>query len=325
MSHHFSGPNLAFPGGDARLNFTDLFAFPKAGDNNKSILIMNVHPSIGVNPRGPTTTVPFSTTALYEIMIDTDGDAVANIAYSVRFSASKGDAQTATLRRVEGAPATGLGENGQVILKGAPVSMGQQPTVTNAGDYRFFAGWRSDPFFFDAVGAVNNLHFTGSDFFVDKNVCSIVLEVPNAQLGSQKLGLWCRVLDSATGSWVQVDRGARPSQAPFLAGDALGAYIAAEPAGDAQFIAPFAHSLEHTGGYTPDQARQVAITLLPDMLSFVPARQASFPNNGRALTDDAAAHFLSVISNGKVTGDGLTAHHDLSADFPYAGPPHNLG
>ena len=32
MSHHYSGPNLAFPRGDARLDFTDLYAFPKPGE-----------------------------------------------------------------------------------------------------------------------------------------------------------------------------------------------------------------------------------------------------------------------------------------------------
>jgi hypothetical protein len=51
--------------------------------------------------------------------------------------------------------------------------------VTQAGEYLFFAGWRSDPFFFDAGGALNDFQFTGSDFFADKDVCSIVLEVPN--------------------------------------------------------------------------------------------------------------------------------------------------
>src|SRR5258705_2115937 len=52
MSHHYSGPNFAFPRGDARLDFTDLFAFPKPGDPSKSILIMDVHPSVGVTPPG---------------------------------------------------------------------------------------------------------------------------------------------------------------------------------------------------------------------------------------------------------------------------------
>jgi hypothetical protein len=42
MSHHYSGPNIGFPRGDARLDLTDLYAFPKPGDPDKSILIMNV-------------------------------------------------------------------------------------------------------------------------------------------------------------------------------------------------------------------------------------------------------------------------------------------
>ena len=50
MSHHYSGPDFGFPQGDARLDFTDLYAFPKPGDGGKSILIMNVHPSAGENP-----------------------------------------------------------------------------------------------------------------------------------------------------------------------------------------------------------------------------------------------------------------------------------
>jgi Domain of unknown function (DUF4331) len=126
MSHHYSGPNFVFPRGDARLDYTDLYAFPTPGDPSKSILIMNVHPSVGVDPPGPTTAEPFAPEALYEIKIDTDGDAVADIAYRVRFASSEGGAQTATLRRVEGAQAAGTGEGGQVIVEGAPVSMGRE-------------------------------------------------------------------------------------------------------------------------------------------------------------------------------------------------------
>jgi Domain of unknown function (DUF4331) len=51
------------------------------GEADKSILIMNVHPSAVVNPPGPTTAEPFAPEALYELKIDTDGDAVADIAY----------------------------------------------------------------------------------------------------------------------------------------------------------------------------------------------------------------------------------------------------
>jgi hypothetical protein len=220
MSHHYSGPNWGFPHGDARLDLTDLYAFPKPGDAGKSILIMNVHPSVrdyldGENPLGPTTAEPFATEALYELKIDTDENAVADIAYRVRFSSSEGGPQTATLRRVEGAQAAGTGDGGQAIVEGAPVSTGREAQVTRDGDYRFFAGWRSDPFFFDRQGALNNLQFTGDDYFADQDVCSIVLEVPNSALGPKEVGLWHRTLVPADGpgrDWVQAERGARPLQ-----------------------------------------------------------------------------------------------------------------
>jgi hypothetical protein len=232
MSHHFSGgPNLVFPRGDARLNLTDLFAFPKPGDPTKSILIMDVHPSVGLNPPGPTTGEPFAPEALYEIKIDTNGDAVADIAYQVRFAHSDDGAQTATLRRMDGAQAAGTGEGRQVIVDGAPVSTGWEAQVTQVGDYRFFAGWRSDPFFFDVRGAQNDFQFTGDDFLVDKDVCSIVLEVPSSRLGLEEVGLWARTLVQAGdgGGWVQADRGAGPLQITFLVGEQNEVYRAGEP------------------------------------------------------------------------------------------------
>lgn len=312
MSHHYSGPNLAFPHEDARLDFTDLFVFPKPGGSSKTILIMDVHPSVGLNPPGPTVAEPFAPNALYEILIDTNGDLIADVTYSVRFTPSTEGQQTATLRR-----------SGEIIVDEAPVSIIPDPIVTNAGEYHFFAGWRSDPFFFDTMGALNNLQFTGQDFFTDKDVCSIALAVPNSELGSRKLNLWARTVDGASGNWVQADRGSHASQEPFLAGDATLAYLSAEPANDAQFIPVFAHALQHTGGYTAEEATRVASTvLLPDVLPYQPGREASYPSNGRALIDDAGGYFLSILTNGRTNGGGLRPHTDLLADFPFVGPPH---
>jgi len=334
MSHHYSGPNWGFPRGDARLDLTDLYAFPKPGDAGKSILIMNVHPSVrdfldGENPLGATTSEPFASEALYELKVDTDGDAVADIAYRIRFFSSAGETQTATLRRVEGAPAAGMGDDGQAIVEGAPVSMGREARVTRAGDYRFFAGWRSDPFFFDRRGAIQNFQFTGDDYFADKNVCSIVMEVPNSALGSKNVGLWHRTLAKADGAgWVQAERAARPLQVFLILGfsDAdREAYLSGNPVDDDRFSAGFAHALEHTGGYTPEEARRVAGTMLPEILSYDPTRPASFPGNGRTLTDDAVDVFLAILTNGKVTGDKVGPHGDLLAEFPYLGPPHIAG
>jgi hypothetical protein len=322
MSHHYSGPDFGFPHGDARLDFTDLYAFPKPGDASKSILIMNVHPSTGANPPGPTTDVALSPDAIYELRIDTNGDNVADIAYRVRVTSAKDGSQTATLRRVEGAQAAGIGDDGQVIVDAVPVSTEAEAHVADAGDYRFFVGWRSDPFFFDVNGALNNLQFTGDDYFAKADVCSIVLELPNSALGNKRLGIWARTIDGSSGKWVQADRGARPQQTPFLSGEQNAAYLGAEPADDARFIPVFAHALEHAGGYTPAEATRVAATLLPDVLQYDSTRPASFPDNGRALADDVVDFFIPILTNGKVKGDNVGPHKDLLAEFPYVGAPH---
>jgi hypothetical protein len=313
MSHHYSGPDFGFPIGDGRLDFCDLYAFPKPGDTSKSILIMDVHPSVGVAPEGPTSAEPFAPEAIYELRIDTDRDAVADIAYRVRFSPSE-----------NGADAAGMDDGGEAIIEGAPVSTGSEAQVTEAGDYRFFAGWRSDPFFFDVGGALNDFQFTGEDYFADKDVCSIVLEVPNGELGAEEVGLWHRTLVGADGGdWTQVERGARTQQVVFLVpNEEKEAYVGGEPADDARFVDSIAHGLEHTGGYAPGEAKRLAQTMLPDILPYDHTRPVAYPDNGRLLTDDVADPFIAILTNGKVTQDKVGPHQDFLPEFPYLGPPH---
>src|SRR5258708_1869395 len=121
---------------------------------------MNVHPAGIASPPGLTTAEPFATEALYETRIDTNGDAVADIAYRVRFSSSADGSQTATVRRVGGAQAAETGDSGQVIVEAAPVSTGGDARVTEAGRSRFFAGGRRDPLLLDIRGCSNHLQFT---------------------------------------------------------------------------------------------------------------------------------------------------------------------
>jgi hypothetical protein len=210
------------------------------------------------------------------------------------------------------------------MVENAPVSVDREALVTNAGDYRFFFGWRSDSFFFDVNGNFNHMQFTGDDFFKDKNVCSIVIELPNSALGTSAVGIWARTVDKTADGWVQADRGGRPLQAVFLVGEQREAYLSGEPANDDRFIGVFAHELEHTGGYSPEDAASVARKLLPDILSYDFRRPVSFPHNGRTLTDDVVDVFLSMLTNGKVTGDKVGPHGDLLDEFPYLGPPHKV-
>jgi hypothetical protein len=129
--------------------------------------------------------------------------------------------------------------------------------------------------------------------------------------------------DGAGEGWVQADRGALPAQSVFLSGEENAAYLSGEPADAARFVAVFEHSLEHAGGYSPEEARRVAGKPLPDLLRYDPTRPASFAGNGRALTDDVQNAFLAILTNGKVTEDKIGPHGDLLAEFPYLGPPHN--
>jgi len=148
------------PGGNAKTDITDIYAFQKPGDDDKSILILNV------NPLAPTLAKSFEDKGLYQLKIDTDGDALAEVAFRIQFTPVDDDGrQWATVRRDDGTNANDDENSGEVIIEHAPVSFGSEAHVTKSGDYRFFAGLRSDPFFFDLIGFLHNFSFTGSDFF----------------------------------------------------------------------------------------------------------------------------------------------------------------
>jgi Domain of unknown function (DUF4331) len=223
---------------------------------------------------------------------------------------------------LRGKQAAGIGDDGEVIVQQAPVSFGQEGLVTNAGDHRFFFGWRSDPFFFDVNGNFNHMQFTGDDFFKDKNICSVVIELANSVLRPNHVGIWGRILVKTQEGWIQVERGRRPMQAVFLVGEEREAYLSGEPANDDRFIGVFAHELEHTGGYSPEDAAEIARRLLKDILPYNPRERVRFPDNDRTLTDDVVDVCLSIYANRNVT-DKVGPHRDLLGEFPYLGPPHD--
>jgi Domain of unknown function (DUF4331) len=190
MADHLDSPGLKSPNMDARIDITDIYAFQKPGEPSKSILILNV------NPLAPTLAKEFDPDAVYELKIDNNGDTFADIAFRITFSHVENGKQFATVRRATGRRAAGEGRTGHKLFHRVPVSFGPQAHVETSGPYRFFAGIRSDPFFFDLMGFLAGFKFTGTDFFIDKNVFSMVLEVPNRQgLGpNPKIGCWARVL-----------------------------------------------------------------------------------------------------------------------------------
>ncbi len=255
------------PNGDPRTDITDIYAFLKPGDPTKSILILNV------NPLAPLLAKAFNSQAVYELNIDTDGDAVADRSFRIRFSEVEGGSQTATVHLAAGSVAAGINDGGDAVIAAAPVSFGPEPLITARGAYRFFAGMRSDPFFFDLLGFIDDFNFSHGDFFADKNVFGIVLEVPNSALGTTAAttSLWGRTLLAQNGSLVRDDRMGRAAiNTVFNHGQDKNIFNAIDPSQDLTastaegitFVASFASTLKALGG-NPG----LATVLLPDVLT----------------------------------------------------------
>ncbi len=299
------------------LNITDFYAFRKPGDAHKTVLIMNV------NPMPPKLSASFDLAAVYEFRVDTNGDDVADSAFRVTFSAYENGQQTATVRWATGQQATSNDDSGEIIIANAPVSFGVQAQVTNAGEYAFFAGVRSDPFFFDLMGFCNNLKFTGTDYFLDKDVFGIVLEVPNSMFGgSSKVGLWSRVLWSHDGEWLQVARLGLPLvNILFNAPTEKDLFNRSEPAQQKGLFMDKVVAQLESMGHTASRAQEVALMFIPDILHYDSSSSQGF-FNGRRLTDDVADIILNLVTAGKVTTDMVEAHNDYLEVFPYLGQAH---
>jgi Domain of unknown function (DUF4331) len=308
--HHNDVPNL-----DPRTDITDLYVFQKPGDLSKSILILNV------NPEAPTHANCFDPQASYELKIDTNNDFEAEVAFHVLFSSLDDGQQTATLYLATGEAARCAGPVGEIIIEHASVSFTKEARIIPAGQYRFFAGLRSDPFFADPNGFVNNMQWTGRDGWWGKNVFAIVLEVPNSALGLQpRIGIWGRTMIQTPGKFTPVNQMGRPGTNVFRQG------------ADTNTIPPV-HQREHfnsryvamfqTFGYTEAQANELALQWLPDILPYDYTIPAGYPN-GRQLADDVVDNVIEIMTQGKMKDDLVTAHTNYLVDFPYLGIPHEV-
>jgi len=318
MAHHVSGLGLGPTSMDPRSHITDLYAFQKPGDPHKTILVMDI------NPHSPITADAVDSESVYDFGVDTDADAAIDVAFRVRFSPVVANSQTASVQLATGRQAAADLDAGETIIQEAPVTFGTEPQITTVGDFRFFGGLRSDPFFADPVGAGNNFQWTGKDFFADKNVFGIVLEVPNSALGpNSPVGIWARVLVPHDGRLVQGDRAGRPGiDATFnQSDDDKRVWNQQEPSKDRDlFLDKFASVFENAG-HPKDRATTLAGSLLPDLLTYDYSNSDGFPN-GRNLNDDVINMGIALLSNGAVPHDGLRPHADLQSDFPFLGTPH---
>jgi hypothetical protein len=333
MSNHFTGLSLGPPLGDQRLDLCDLYAFQSPVDPTRTVLILNANPQAdALHPD-----------AIYRLAIDNDGDYLDDIAISYVFSPPTDGAQTFDVFVATGEEARSAEAVGTKVVAGGDVSFGAQANVVTAGDHTFFAGSRSDAFFFDYDGIKNlfdirgNRNFTaphfggpspwtGVDSNTEANVFSTVVELPTSALGADPdLHIWGRCSVRRDGQLLHVDRAGHPSVSSFFNTDETKEeYNASVPVHDRErWTDLFVHLMGHTGGYTRDEAIAAidAEGLLPDVLTFDPSKPARYPN-GRVFSDDVINHRLLFLSKGDVPPPGLAPHSDTLEEFPYLGNPH---
>jgi hypothetical protein len=333
MSNHFTGLSLGPPLGDQRLDLCDLYAFQSPVDPARTVLILNANPNAdALHPD-----------AIYRLAVDNDGDFLNDLAITYVFALPEGGRQTFDAYIATGAQARSPEPVGTKVVDGAAVSFGRAANVVTAGDYTFFAGSRSDAFFFDYDG-INNLfdtrggrnftapHLGGKspwthvDSNIEANVFSTVIELPTSELGAgPDIRIWGRCSLRRDGRLLHVDRAGHPSVSSFFNTDETKEeYNASEPVHDRErWTDQFVHLMGHTGNYTREEAIAAidAEGLLPDMLTFDPSRPAEYPN-GRSFTDDVINHRLSFLTKGDAPPTGLKPHTDTLGEFPYIGNPH---
>ena len=333
MSNHFTGLSLGPPLGDQRLDLCDLYAFQSPTDPTRTAIILNA------NPRADA----LHPDAIYRLNIDNDGDLHTDIAISYVFSKPDGDKQTVSVFVAKGAEARSAEVVGTKVIADAEVSFGPKPNIVRSGATTFCAGARSDAFFFDYDGIKNLFDtsggrnftaphlggkspWTGVDSNTKANVFSTTIEMPTSELGANSaIRIWGRCSLRENGKLNHVDRAGHPSVSSFFnTDDTKLEYNASEPVNDVRrWTDQFVHLMGHTGGYTRDEAIAAihAEGILPDMLTFDPAKPAKYPN-GRVFTDDVINTRLAFLSKGDIPPTGLKPHTDVLREFPYLGAPH---
>src|SRR6202171_5071063 len=333
MSNHFTGLDLGPPLGDQRLDLCDLYAFQSPADSSRTVLILNANPMAdALHPD-----------AIYRLAIDNDGGLLNDIAFSYVFSTPQDGKQTVNVFMATGEEARSAEVVGDKIFSDVEVSFGTTPSIATSGDISFFAGARSDAFFFDYDGIKNLFDtsggrnftaphlggespWTGQDSNTEANVFSTVLELPTSALGANPdIRIWGRCSLRRDGELLHVDRAGHPSVSSFFNTDETKEeYNASVPVNDrTRWMDMFIHQLGHTGGYTREEAIEAIDNegTLPDMLTFDPPKPAKYPN-GRVFTDDVLDYPLAFLTKGECPPSGLSPHTDTLTDFPYLGPPH---
>lgn len=174
-------------------DITDVYAF-RGQDTNNMVFVVNTQ---GLLSPGATAAATFSENVLTEINIDNNGDNVEDLVIQAIRRGDKMFFFGPVAPGTTGTSSTIHKENQAGNVKITPYGSTAIVKTTDDG-YKFFAGPRDDPFFFDLgqfksilMGTASGFNNPGTDTFAGTNVLSIVVEVPKSTLGSSSsINVW---------------------------------------------------------------------------------------------------------------------------------------
>jgi len=341
MSHHF---DTAIAREDPRLNLLDFYLF--RGQPGTTVMAMTVNPNAGT--KAPDT---FHEEGLYAFRFDVNDDAHEEVTFKIRFGEvghAEGEGpegrhvQTLQVRRAIGRDAAD-GMQGEVIASGTTGRI-----VAGDAGVRIFAGLAPDLFAANKTGIdafraalaagkfAPEVFHGGADYFQNRNVTAIVMEVPTPSIGdpAATVRAWVTVSLCGHAPEVQVSRWGLPLIThAFITDEAVrDDYNRSLPAADvprfSQVVADALARVAQLAGSADDPAayaQRVVERLFPTTLPYVLDSAASFGFagfNGRALTDNVENVMLSLQANTPVDQGAAVAKANILGEFPYFGAPH---
>lgn len=323
-SHHFesslSVENPAF-------DLTDLYVFQSSNEDHTTF-IMNVNPGVGSDGAGL-----FGENGVYSFHISEDKEITNGKTITISFSND-----VAHVGLLDGV-------NGETGSEGQPVgSSAIETTTTFENGMKFWAGPAHDPFMGNAVGIqkfVPELNAgtldldafdNKEDFFADRMIASIVVEVPNTMLNDD-IYVYATTALEKNFTWYQINRAANPLITHlFMGNDPVHQldHVQHRPTDDFERKAPISAYVLRAGILSGEQgddaikrADDVADKLLPDMIGYKVGTDAKYETGsmgGRMLQDDVMDTVLSLLV-GKTITDGANDNTGrYQNEFPYVVP-----
>lgn len=337
MSHHFD-TKLAKE--DPSLNICDFYLFGGAAPDT-TVMAMTVNPDAGLSASDI-----LHAEGLYAFRFDLNQDLREEVAFKFRFGEPRHADQNehVHIQNFQVRKATGAAikaDAGDLLIEG------QTGKTQQKGGVRAYVGLAPDLFAGDAVAlraflkAFYEEHRFDAEafqnrqnFFRNRNLVALVLEVPNELIGRGQINAWATASLYGHAPEMQVSRWGLPLISHLFFNDPKNQelkefYNASPPSDDvarlSAAIAEFAQTMATYARATPnpdEYGKQVAARLTPIVLPYELGTPAAFDYagfNGRPLGDDVMDIMLTLASN-KPLADGVAPDRNrIGSDFPYFG------